>query len=157
MPADQARSIVANASVSLTAVNNPPSGAEPRPIEVTSREPSRDRFIPIAFQKSSFQPSNHLSRLRKPQAGEARRSTGLATLLLQHLRNVVLGHEIEAGIDDLGYLLALLDGEQRIHRLLAHLERTLADQRIGIAVAQQLELHLQRIGDDKRELAGIDI
>src|SRR6187402_2857505 len=152
MPADQPRSSVAYASASLTGLNNPPSGAEPRPIEVTSRVPSRDRFIP----NPSNSP-NHLSRLRKPQAGEARRSAGLAALLLQHLRDVVLGDEIETGIDDLRHLLAFLDGEQRVHRFLAHLERTLADQGIGIAVAQQLELHLQRIRDDERELAGIDI
>src|SRR4051795_4850524 len=148
--------MVASASASLTGVNKPPSGAEPRPSDVTSREPSRDLFIPIAstvFPNSQ----NHLSRLRKAQAGEARRSAGLATLLLQHLRNVVLGDEIEAGVNNLRHLLALLDGEQRVHRLLAHLERTLTNQRIGIAIAQQLELHLQRIGHDKRELAGIDI
>src|ERR1700754_4365183 len=96
MPADHPRASVASASASVTGLNRPPSGAEPRPIEVTSREPSRDRFIPIPSNSP-----NHLSRLRFAQAGEACRSAGLAALLLQHLRDIVLGDEIEAGVDDL--------------------------------------------------------
>src|SRR5512134_3366903 len=51
---DQARSIVASASASLTGENNPPRGAVPRPIAVTSSpSASRARFISISFKAES--------------------------------------------------------------------------------------------------------
>src|SRR5438309_5083205 len=63
---------------------------------------------------------------------------GLRTFLLQHLRNIVLSHMVKASVDDLRHLLSFLDSKEDIHRLLAHLERTLTDQGVGIAVAQEL-------------------
>ena len=51
-----------------------------------------------------------------PGAEEGRAGTsGLRTLLLQHLRNVVLRHKVEAGVADLRHLPALLDRKQDIH------------------------------------------
>lgn len=60
-------------------------------------------------------------------------------------------------MDDLRHLLAFLDCKQRIHRFDAHLERTLADQCIGVTLAEELKLHLEGVGRDERELAGVDV
>jgi hypothetical protein len=61
-------------------------------------------------------------------------------LLFEELADIVLGHPIHAGIDDLLHRFAIEECEQRVHRFLAHLERTLSYERRDIALSEELQL-----------------
>src|SRR5581483_4858391 len=54
MPEDQPAASVASASASLTGENRPPSGAEPRPIDVTSRLLASRAFFILFTLRASF-------------------------------------------------------------------------------------------------------
>jgi ribose transport system substrate-binding protein len=60
--------------------------------------------------------------------------------LFQKLPDIVFGHPIDAGIEDLRRRLAVMEREQCIHRLLAHLERTLSHERSDVALFEELQL-----------------
>src|SRR5277367_6026380 len=66
--------------------------------------------------------------------------------------------DVEAGIGRvLRSRLAVLDILQEVHRLVTHLERTLADLPGGEALLHQLDLHRQRVGDHESESARGDL
>ena len=60
--------------------------------------------------------------------------------LFEELADIVFGHPIDAGVDDLWRWPAVVEREQRVHRLLAHLERTLSHERGDIALFEELQL-----------------
>src|SRR5215813_7067679 len=76
--------------------------------------------------------------------------------LFEELADIVLGHPIDAGVDDLGCRLVIVEREQRVHRLLAHLERALPDECGDVALFEEMQLGRQCVGGDRHQLAALE-
>ena len=71
------------------------------------------------------------------------------TALFEELADIVFGHPIDACVDDFLHRLAVVKRKQRVHRLFAHLKRTLPHERRNVTRFEELQFGGQCVGGDQ--------
>src|SRR6266568_162050 len=148
-----ARSITASIIPTTAGITSPTCSETRRPLSsVTTRSRTGGRASRCTalstIRRRPLTPSR--ARVSRRAAWRSSRGRLLAEAAVGRLR----GAHVEAGIGRVGgRRLALLDVLEEVHRLVAHLEGTLAHLAGGEALLHQIDLHRQGVGNDERQSA----